>query len=109
MSKQLESRMERIENRVDEIKDDVSELKADFRTHTKLVEEHVMGDTKIITEIQPLLTAIPQITEMAQEYSFRKMKREERTAKWKGLGLRFGVGATIVGFVTGIVKLFGLL
>lgn len=105
----LDSRIERIEVRVDEIKDDVSELKADFRIHTKLVEEHVMGDTKIITEIQPLLAAIPQITEMAEEHHYKKMKRKKRIEKMKSISLPVGLIATLVGLISGVMRLFGLL
>ena len=101
-------RIERIENRVDEIKDDVAELKGDFKTHTRLIEDHITGDQKIITEIQPLLSAIPHITEMAKEYTYNKENKTRRQARIKSLSLRFGLGATILGIITTTLKLLGL-
>lgn len=103
-----EKRIERIEVRVDEIKDDVSELKADFKIHTKLIEEHVAGDTKIIKEIQPLLNVIPHLTEMTQDYAYKKHRKEKIQDNIKDMSMKLGLVSLILGIVTGVVKFLGV-
>jgi hypothetical protein len=101
-----ERRIERIEVRVDQIKDDVAELKADFKAHTKIVEEHVLGDTKIINEIRPLLDAIPHLTEMTKDYTSKKHVKEKRMETLKEWSLKLGLLTAIVTIFVGISKLF---
>ncbi len=112
-----DTRVARIEMRIDEIKDDVSELKADsklqrevlkdikedLKTYTVEVSSHVAGDNKIITEIMPLLKALPEII---SDYNFEKKKREERAEKLKLYGMRLGLVSATLGIIYTGLKLF---
>lgn len=111
-----ETRFSRLESRVDEIKDTVSELKAnskvqneiikdlkdDFKEHTSLVKEHVAGDTKIITELQPLLGTLSEIVD---DYSYKKETKRRKMDKIKYYTARLGLVSLVVGVIVGISKL----
>jgi hypothetical protein len=98
-------RFARIEVRVDEIKEDVTELKTEFRIHKDLIEEHVVGDQKIIKEIQPLLAAIPSIERMVGDFEYKKENRRRNKEKLKNAGVKLGISATLLSIMLGILKL----
>jgi len=100
-----EVRFQRMEDKIDSVKEDVTEvkmevneIKTDIRHHMSKVEQHVAGDNKIINEIQPILNKLPHIVEMAEEYHIGK-QMQKRLLKY------FGIFATVVGVVGGLVKL----
>lgn len=100
-----EARFQRMEDKIDSVKEDViavktevSEMKSDIRHHMQKVEEHVAGDKKIINEIQPVLTRLPQIIEMAEEYHVSKKLKDRFWRLAGGIGL-------LVGILSGLSKL----
>ena len=100
-----EVRFQRMEDKIDSVKEDVmavksevSEMKTDIRHHMEKVEEHVAGDKKLINEIQPILTKLPQIVEMAEEYHVSK-RLKERTIKL------LGIIGMLVGIASGLAKM----
>jgi len=114
-----EARYTRLETRVDEIKDTVSkveakqelmgdtmkEIKEDFHEHTQTIKEHVTGDTKIIKEIQPLLDAMPHLTNIAERYKFEEYKKKERKDKLSFLSKRLGLTLLILSIFVSLTKL----
>ena len=115
-----ENRFTRLETRVDEIKDDVAEVKAeqkilnnsvvnlseDMKEHIQVVRDHVTGDDKIITEIQPLLQVLPHLTEVVEEYKIEKAIREKRKEALKMWAMRLGIPSVILGMAGAIVKIW---
>lgn len=100
-----ETRFQRMEDKIDSVKQDVTEvkvevqeMKSEIKYHMQKVEEHVAGDKKIINEIQPVLSKLPQIIEMAEEFHVSK-RIKERTIKF------LGILGMLVGILSGISKL----
>lgn len=102
----VEKRLDRFEKRLDEIKDDVSELKAEFKVQNKLIKEHVAGDTKIIKEISPLLSALPDLLSAAQDHKVKKEIRQQQMEKLKYWSIRVTILSTVVGILFQSIKLF---
>lgn len=114
-----DARITRIETRVDEIKDAVSkveakqevmsesikEIREDFHEHTHLVKQHVAGDTKIIQEIQPLLSAMPHLTELAEEFKYQKMKKQDRKDLLTSWSKKLGLVSLVLAIFVSISKL----
>lgn len=82
-----EKRLERLEDKVDKVHEELYELRTDFKVHTKLIEEHVAGDKKIITEISPIIA----------EFRYRQ-ERERRI--FKSLKLYGSIVAVATGMIT---------
>ena len=115
-------RIGRIEQRVDEIKDDVTELKIEshvqkemlhsmktgLEDHYEIVQRHVLGDNKIITEIQPLLNVLPHLAEMVEDHKYRRENTARRNEKLKNTSVKLGLVGATVGILTGLVKFFDL-
>jgi uncharacterized protein YaaN involved in tellurite resistance len=107
----MEKRFDRLELRVDEIKDSVSEIKADMKIqnhsieglkidlkdYTIEVKNHVAGDEKIITELQPLFDVLPQLQKIANDHSFREESGKRNIELIKKWSLRFGFILTVAG------------
>jgi hypothetical protein len=114
-----EVRYSRLEARVDQIKDDVAELKADSKLKTQLlidlkqefkecteeIKEHVIGDNKVISKLEPLLESFQDIHILVNDHKFKKeqvIRRHELIKKWS---IALGLLGTTVGVVVGIVEL----
>lgn len=108
-----ERRLERVEEKVDIVKDQVSELRADFKVHSAKVsdkmevfEQHITGDEKIITHIQPLLERLPDIHEAVEEFRFEKKLKQQAAERRKKITWALGSASLILGIIAGITKLF---
>ena len=115
----MERRFDRIEERVDQIKDDVGELKVttsvqtaliqemkeDMKTHTQLVRDHVTGDDKIITHIEPLLSALPDLNNMINDFNYKQENKKRKFGKMKELSLKLGLLTGFFGILFGLLKL----
>lgn len=84
-------RLERMEAKVDKLQENVSELHLDFKIHLKVIEEHVAGDQKIISEIQPLI----------QQF---KYEQEQKVRAYKYLKVTGVITAIITGIISVIHK-----
>ena len=107
-----DNRIIRLEDKIDLIKDEVSELKTEFikqksdiKLYLKKVEEHIVGDNKIINELKPVLSKLPDIMTMAEEYNEDKivMKRV-KAIKMNIIKVLAGLG-TILGILVSLSKL----
>lgn len=103
-----EKRFQRMEDKIDDVKKDVvevklevTEMKTDMKHHMEAVETHIMGDDKIITALEPIMSKLPHIVEMAEQYHLSKQIKAKvmKTAGYTG---------TLVGVLVGISKLMGL-
>ena len=105
-------RLEKLAEKLDKVKDDVTEVKVDVAemktlikvTHAN-VEEHIAGDNKIITKLEPILD---QLGEMVQDHMFEKMAKEKRSERNKSTALKLGIVGSVVGIAIGITRLLGL-
>ena len=104
-----EIRYQRMEDKIDEVKSDIvevkieiTEIKTDMKHHMDAVETHILGDDKIITALQPIISKLPHIVEMAEEYHLSKQIKSKviRTAGYTG---------TIIGILVGVLKIVGLI
>ena len=106
----LDEKFDRLRESFVEVKVDVAELKGDvkhmngkFDEHIQIIKEHVAGDNKILSYLEPIL---PQLASMAEDHKYRKEKkkrREEFLRSWK-LKLTFvltvsSFAALVYGFV----------
>lgn len=115
-----EIRFGRLEDKVDKIKDDVHEIKHNniaickvIEMHMETIEDHITGDNKIITKIEPLLNELPSIISMVKSYEVDKeivnRRRQEKTDKREKItdyGKKIGLVSLIVGIITSVVKTF---
>lgn len=108
-----EDRLERLEDKVDGIKEDVSELKTDLKVHMNKVDtemkvfaEHITGDNKIISHLQPLLDDIPLIKETLEEFRYEKKAKAKLMEKLKFTSAILGITSLSIGIYLGIGKLF---
>jgi hypothetical protein len=113
--------VDKVERIKDELRDDITDIKidvAEVKSDVKHIdvkidkamqvfEDHVTGDNKIITHIEPILPHLASIAQMAEDHNYKKLQRQRQTdfiKSWK-LKLSFFVTITIV---IGIVyKFFG--
>lgn len=103
--------LEKLDEKVDKVKDDVNEvkihvaqLKVSQDNTNKIIEEHVAGDNKIITQLEPIL---PQLAEMVEDHAFRKESGKRKIEKAKKVALYLGIASTTVGLLIGILKITG--
>ena len=68
---QFDKRLDKLEDKVDAIREDVTELKTDFKIHTALIQEHVTGDAKIISELKPILHKLPDIIQIVEDHQLK--------------------------------------
>ena len=115
-----ELRFGKLEQKVDDIKDDVNNVKMDVHSisikldsHMEKIDEHITGDDKIITEIEPLLRELPSLVEIVKKYEIdkelqkrNKEAKDEKTSKYKSLGIKLGVVATVVSIITMVYRTF---
>lgn len=103
---QFDKRLDKLESKVDAVKEDIMELKSDFKIHTTLIREHVAGDTKIISDLKPILAKLPEIVEIVEDYQYSKLSREKKmkfiadwTKKLTFVSTAFGVVYAILQFL----------
>lgn len=108
----MSAKIDKLEEKIDRVKEDVSELKTDFKVHAKSMEEkmkvfddHMGGDKKIISSLEPVLAKLPTIVEIAEQYQFEKKKKEENKEKLKKYSLKIALLSAIVGIGAGITKI----
>ena len=110
-----ERKLEKLEDKMDKVKEDVIELKTEFRVHTdymkdKMVifEDHITGDKKIISELSPVLSKLPTIVAIAEEYNYKKMAEEDTKKKResfrKRVGFYVGIAVSISSIIFGIFR-----
>lgn len=95
-----ESRFQRLEDKVDVVKEDIAELKSEFKGGMELMKEHVAGDKKIINELQPVLSKLPDIVEMAEEYRFQQQLKTKVMKTIAAISV-------VIGLIAGITKIIG--
>lgn len=124
-----ETRFGRLEDRVDSLKDDVAEikvkqtlthetlcgLKSDFEEHVEEIRNHITGDNKIINHIEPIIGLLPTLSEIAQQYHFEKLKkdeaerlRKENMDKIKDVSVKVGLLGTLLSGVAYVLSKIGL-
>ena len=108
-----DSRLERLEEKVDVVRDEVNELKTDFKVHQTnmdnrmdLFQDHIAGDNKIITHIQPILERLPEIIETLEDHKAEKIIKKDKELRLKKLATVLGIIGTICGIVFGAAKVF---
>jgi hypothetical protein len=107
-----DTRLERLEDKVDDIKEEVGEIKTDLKVHTTLVEDkmrvfedHITGDNKIITHIQPLLQDLPTIKEAVDQFKYEQIKKKKSSEKLKSIAAKLGIVSLVITILIGISKL----
>ncbi len=107
----LELGQEKLHEKVDKVHADMlertTELKGDLKVFTSQVKDHVSSDKKIAAEIEPLVSILPELTEMVKDYSFKKENKTRKYEKAKKFSTYLGIVGTIVGIGVGYVKIFG--
>lgn len=110
-----EERFSKLEDKTSSIKEDLIELKADVKHTNTIMDAHIAGDQKIISELQPLFDSMPQFCEMVEDHVYKKRNQKEkknnrviRNLKLRTVSLWVGIPATLVGTVTGMMKLLGV-
>ena len=105
----LEQKLDKVTDDVTDVKVDVAEMKTLMKVTYDKVEEHIAGDNKIITKLDPILE---QLGEMVADHVYSKAKakeekeqRELRTKKWQIVALKLGVVATVVGIVAKVLEI----
>lgn len=107
-----EVRFQRLEDKVDNVKESVHEMskelaeqRHDMKMHMNQVEDHIAGDKKIITELQPVLNKLPDIVKMAEEYHADKIvKKKVQSISAKTVKVLGAVGI-VVGILSGLHKM----
>ena len=106
-------RLGRLEDKVDVIKSEVSELRTDFKIHVTKIEDkmdifsdHITGDNKIISHLQPVLEQLPELTNIIKEYQFEKELRRRRSEKTKKIASTLGIVSVALGIIISLIKLF---
>ena len=102
----IEDKVDKVDDKVNNVKYEIVELRSDFKSHMKIVEDHVTGDNKIIEHISPMLPILPELADMVRDHSFKKERNDRYVASLKIWSMRLGIIATAIGIITGIVKLF---
>ena len=102
----MEKRLDRIEERVDEVKDEVSELKVDFRVHSELMKEHIVGDNKIIENMTPLLETLPLLKDIVADYQLDKRSAIQKAENRKVIFDRLKIISILVGIIVPISAYF---
>lgn len=103
-----------LDDKIEKVKDEVGDIKVTLNTHivkmdTKMevFEDHITGDKKIINEITPMLEKLPALAEMAEDYKYRKMKKEETKENLSMWGKRLGLVSAALGILITLIKLLG--
>jgi chromosome segregation ATPase len=95
---QYEKRLTRVEDKIDNVKAEVVELRSHFKNHMTIVQEHIIGDNKIIDNLNPLLD---NLKELVDDYKYKKTKKtrhKEALILWtKRLGLVSAIISVIYG------------
>ena len=109
-------KIDKLEEKVDKVKDDVTEIKVDIAEVKMLVHatnekvaEHISGDNKIISKLEPILE---QLGEMVQDHTFQKMKqveqekiRKAKASKYQAIAVKLGIVSVILGIFAKITDL----
>lgn len=108
-----EKRMERVENKVEQINDSVVDLKIDVAkintkldTHISRIEDHILGDNKVINHIQPMVEKMPLIMEILEEYNYIKNSKLRSKAKLEHTIKKFTLVSVLLGIVYSIMRIF---
>lgn len=84
-------------------------MKDKFDEHTELVREHIIGDNKIIDQLEGI---IPDLATMVKDHNIKKEIKNQRKEKWDNfakLCLDLGKIAGLISIVAGaIAAAFGL-
>lgn len=111
MSGISEERFSRLENKQDETKEIVIELRSDvkrtnervdtmntnFERHIGIVEEHILGDNKIIDQ---LVEIIPDLADMVSDHKTKQAIKKEKKEKFNNFVSLCGSLAKIITFAT---------
>ena len=110
-----EKRFTRLEDKTHSIKEDLVELKSDVKHMNNIMESHVAGDQKIISQLQPLFDSMPEFCELVKDHVYKKQyrkvakeKRADRLMKLRSVSLWVGIPATVLGSIAGALKIFGV-
>lgn len=97
-----EQRISRIEDKLDNVRTDIATIKTKMDAHMIKIEDHIAGDKKIISDWLPVVQLVPELKEIIDNHKYEKKAAEKRN--------KFLVTtATVIGILTGIAKLFGLI
>jgi hypothetical protein len=103
---QFDKRLDKLEDKVDAIREDVTELKTDFKIHTALIQEHVAGDAKIISELKPILHKLPDIIQIVEDHQYDRKNRERKMQLIADWTKKLTLLSTAIGVVYAIIQLF---
>lgn len=105
-------RYERLESKIDKVNDDVTEVKVDMaevkfmvKSTNEIMQEHIAGDNKIISQLGPILD---ELGSMVQDHTYNKIKNQKRLEKLKTVSIKLSIVGTALGILIGIGKLTGL-
>lgn len=115
-----EDRFNRLEDKVDRTADIVVELKHEvhhmnekFEQHIELVEEHILGDNKIVDQ---LVDIIPDLSSMVSDYKLRSEIKREKQAAWDrkvklavDITKFIGVPSAVIGLGIAVLNFMGKL
>jgi len=113
-----DERFNRLEDKVTDTAEVVIELRADvkhmnhrFDEHIEVVKEHILGDNKIIDQLEDI---IPHLREMVTDHSERKIIQKVKKQRWTNfveksveLGKIFGLISIVGGAVKVIADFLG--
>jgi len=100
----LENKVDKVDEKVNEVKLEVSEMRSDIHENIRVVQDHVTSDNKIIEHIKPLVPVIHSLSEMVEDYSFRKKMKYRRMERLKTLSIKVGIIAALSGIVFGYLR-----
>lgn len=108
-----DDRFQRLEDKVDNLKEDVTELKTDFKIHVSkmedrldLFEDHITGDNKIISKIEPLLERMPELAEVLDDKKYRERAEEEKGKLRRKITWFLGTTSVLAGLFVTYIKFF---
>jgi len=98
----LDDKVDNLKDDVNDVKIDIAEVKSDvkhisekFDNTMSIFREHVEGDNKIVSHLDPIL---PLLASMAKDHDFKKQKKKKRKEfleTW-GLHLKFFITVSAV-------------
>ena len=102
-----DERFNRLEDKVSETTEIVVELRTDvkhmnqkFEEHIEVVKEHILGDNKIIDQLEGI---IPHLKEMVTDHANKQVIKKARKDKWNSV-----VNTAVdIGKIIGLVSIVG--